>query len=188
MAAGFNSSNSTAACIASATESKKIRPTPRLFRQRDDFEFRGNDGRERAFAAGQDVDEVGRVFSAPRPARNRASVSAIPAESVPRFAAQLSMRQVFDQFPLLRQRVVARADLDHSRPSARTISSSRRDPPSCRKPACARRKNCWQSCRRALRANSWPRPVRNKIRAAAENCSIDPAPRRRRRAPCVCPD
>ena len=47
--------------MASATEAKKIRPRPRVFGQRNNFQFRGSNGGEGALAAGQKMAQIIRV-------------------------------------------------------------------------------------------------------------------------------
>ena len=84
-----------------------------LLRQRDDFQFGGNDRRQRAFAAGEDMSQIARL--AHRPGQRVAG----PAFQQTRRKAlgnlqRVQRSQAFQQVALSRQRVVAGADFHHA--------------------------------------------------------------------------
>ena len=92
---------------------KEQQSHPALLRQRDDFQFGGNNRRERAFAAGDDMSQIARLAHRPGQRVSR------PAFQEPRRKAlgnlQLVQRsQAFQQVALFRQRVVAGTDSLHA--------------------------------------------------------------------------
>ena len=170
IAAGFRSSSSTVACIASATDAKKIRPKPFLAGQRRNFELSGKNRGERSFAAGENFSQI-----------IRRAQEAFDAVSGPAF--DQARRPSFGHFRALPMQRVAQS-CARSRCEQRLVLATDFFDPSIGQHdferehmigscavnrARARRRNCSRSFRRSWRANSSPRPGRNKNRAALEN-------------------
>ncbi len=84
-----------------------------LFRQRDDLQLRRNDGRERAFAAGEDGEQVAGVLCRPGQRIARPAFQQSRRETF-RDRQRVERDQVFDQQPLPLQHVMAGADLHHA--------------------------------------------------------------------------
>ena len=165
IAAGCRSSSSTVACIASATEAKKIKPSPFA---------RGNgticSSAEKIAANVPSLpDKISVRLSGARAKRS----TRVAAPSL-----QHSRRHPFRDFgglraDELRDLLLLGCECSHDprrlfrcgRPPAR-FPAREYGPQSCRRPGRARPKNCWRSFRLTWRASWSRRRDRNKIRAA----------------------
>ena len=95
-----------------AHRSEKQQPDTAFLRQRNNFQFGGNNARERAFAAGQQVKQIVRLASQPCQRVTRPALQ----EAVRKAAGdgeRVEQNHVFELGALMRQGVVAGADLHH---------------------------------------------------------------------------